>query len=414
MKKWTEAKKIVALEAMKNGESNCAIASKVDMSESSVILLRYSKFKVNEERVQCTICGEKFKHIKENHLKKHSITLEEYKIKYPDISRITDSRKKDYKSFKSKNKGKTFEEIYGEDEGKRKKELISNKQIGRKCPQNAGTGITGTRRDTCTFARSTYEANIDRIFQYENKKYISELDDRNERFSLLDDDKEISYQPDRIDVDGLFCKGSYLEIKGYMFPEDWKKICLFRDQYLDKKLIVIGFDKNYSDLDYNELKHLYQDKIPLWETSKTNYKTRPDLYKVGYIEPERVNFLKTNFPNHIHKSICDPHKLFIAEKCLSYNKVKLGKSVNIEHINLLAITNRRYGANRKSSGVYNYEIWEVITEESEVFFVTNQSKTIDFYTYQQDKKDQLMKFFKNNCEMSLQYGKRSVEKFLTF
>ena len=74
--------------------------------------------------------------------------------------------------------------------------------------------------------------------------------DCNERFYLVDSNGDkISYQPDRIDVDGLFEKGAYLEIKGYMYPEDWKKIQLFREQ-TGNRLIVVCPDEEYCDINY--------------------------------------------------------------------------------------------------------------------------------------------------------------------
>jgi len=406
MGKWTDETKEEALSLMRNGKNIAEIAKIVNMSEGSVSLLKYTKFKQNKERIECAICGNMFKQIGKQHLSKHNITLEEYREKYPNHRTCTKSRENDYKNFKSPNKGKTFEEIYGNEEGKRKKEKISEKQIGRTCPKLAGTGITGTRRDTNVFARSTYEANVDRIFMHEGKNFISELDERNERFTLVDNGKEISYQPDRIDLDGLFCKGSYLEIKGYMYPEDWKKIKLFREQYPQYNLLVICPDSDYADINYNELFTKYKDKIDLWEYGKNNYKTRPDLYKIGYIAPKRLTFLKENYPNHINKNIVEEHLLFIAQKCLSYSRVSLGLDIYIDSVKLISISNKRYGASRKSSGVYNYELWEVSTEEGDTFYVTNQDKTVTFYCYKSIKRNELLSFFKDNCDMSLKYGKK--------
>ena len=407
MNKWTSETKSQAIEMMKKGMANDEISKEIGMSESSVSLLKYKEYLVNDERVDCAICGEKFKQIRNNHLKKHGITLEEYKKKYPNSPVVTESRKNKYKSFKHPNKGKTYEEIYGIEEANKKRNLISKKGIGRPAPKLAGTGITGTRKDTKTFARSTYEANVDRIFIYEGKKYISELDEKNQRFDLNDGGSLISYQPDRIDHDGLFHKGAYLEIKGYMFPEDWKKIKLFRSQYPALKLLVISSDKEYADINYIDLKKKYSEKIELWESGDKNYKKRPDLYKIGYVEPERVKFLKENYPLGIHRAITGDHEFFIAKKCVSFNKAK-GKKVYVDSVNLLAITNKRKGSNRKSSGVYNYELWEVLTESKEIFYITNQKKTVDFYCYDSSKKDSLMNWFVDNCDMSLEYGEKLV------
>jgi hypothetical protein len=191
-----------------------------------------------------------------------------------------------------------------------------------------------------------------------------------------------------------------------MYPEDWKKICLFREQNNDKNLLVICPDPDYADIDYKDLENQYKDKIELWEIGNKNYKTRPDLYKIGYVEPDRVKFLKEQYPRHINVSIINEHKIMIANKCVSYNKVSLGKVANIHKVSLLSITNKRFGAKRKSSGVYNYELWEVLTEESDTFYVTNQSKTVQFYCYQSEKKEDLLKYFYENCNMNLPFGKK--------
>jgi len=329
---------------------------------------------------------------------------------------MTKRRKDRYKSFESPNKGKTYEEIYGRKEAQNKKNKISEKQIGRAAPKFAGTGITGTRRDTNTYARSTYEANVDRIFILEGKRYIDELSSDNKRFDLYDDGNYLTYQPDRVDVDGLFEKGAYLEIKGYMYPKDWKKIQLFRDRYRDKKLIVVCPDEKYCNVNYTELKKKYKDLIPLWEGEKLNYKTRPDLYKIGYKTPEYVRCLNENYPNHITTSIVDGHELFIAKKCLNFNRVRLGTYPYVDSVKLISISDRKPTSNRKSSGEYNYELWEIVTIDFDIadqtkkvvrkFYITNQSKTVDFYCYCQDKFNEISAFFINNCNISLCCGKK--------
>ena len=404
MGKWTKESKELAISLLKQGEGIKSVAAAVEMSEGSVSSLYYSKIKINEERIKCEICGEEFKQIRDKHLSNHQTNLVAYKVNYPNSPTCTESRKKDYKNFKSKNKGRTFTEIYGEEEGKKKRNKISKNQIGRACPKMAGTGITGTRRDTGTYARSTYEANVDRIFKLRNMRYIDELDERNERFKLQDANATYSYQPDRIDVDGLFSKGAYLEVKGYMFPKDWKKICLFRKLYPKKTLLVICPDDNYSDIDYKSLREQYKGEIPLWEEGLQNYKRRPDLYKIGYIEPKRVKFLKDHYPSQINKNIEDSHKILIAKKCIGYNKTSLGKKVYVDSIKLIAIANKRSLLSKISTGMFNYEMWEVTTECGKNFYVTNQSKTNVFYCYGECDKDRKMEMFEKNCNNSLSFG----------
>ena len=406
MARWTEESRNVAIEMINLGYKDEEISVAVGMSTSSVSLLRYGNVFQYDERIECQLCNKRYKQITQKHLRlKHNIDLNEYKKMFPNSRFMTNYRKNKYKTFKHPNKGKRYSEIYGEKEAKIKRSKISNSQIGRPSSVFAGTGITGTRRDTKTYARSTYEANIDRIFILKGKKYIDELSSANRRFELIDKGgTKLTYQPDRIDVDGLFKKGAYLEIKGYMYPEDWEKIQLFRKQYLKEKLLVICPDTKYCDINYKELEEKYKSFISLWEEGKKNYKTRPDLYKIGYKTPEHIKYLEQNYPDHISLNIVDKHQLFIAGKCLAFNRVRMGKNPYIDLVELKAITDRRPSSSRKSSGVYNFELWEVRTLNSGVFYVSNQSKTVVFYCYEKTKYDKLRSFFVDNCDMHLSCG----------
>lgn len=408
MSRWTERSKSEASIILSSGAKVDEVAKKFNMSISSVISLKYS-LSDNLERVECQICHAKMKQIMPKHLSIHNISIKDYKVKFPLSPLMTTQRGDVYKNFKSPNKGKTYETIYGSKEAMIKKNKISKKQTGRKCPLLAGTGITGTRRDTNTFARSTYEANVDRIFMFENKKYIDELSI--DRFELVKDDgTKISYCPDRIDEEGLFFKGAYLEIKGYMYPEDWEKIQLFRKQYGHKKLLVISCDKAYLDIDYNILKAKYDVRIPLWENDRQNYKTRPDLYVVNYKTPEYISFYQRNYPNHINSTVVDPHKLFIANKCLSFNRVSLGEDPYVEKVDLIAISDKRCGSSRKSSGEYNYELWKITTTDNKDFYVTNQDKTTTFYCYPESEVTNILTFFDNNNTGGLKYGRKQERR----
>ena len=407
MSRWTEESKQVASTMLSEGHSVDDISLKTGMSRSSVISLKYS-ISDSGERVKCKICKCEMKQITVKHLNEHNISFEEYKTQYPNAPTSTEKRLKIYQNFKSPNKGKTYEIIYGDKEAKIKKNKISQNQIGRPCPKLAGTGISGTRKDTGTFARSTYESNIDRIFILENKKYADETFINATRFDLIKKNGEkITYCPDRIDEEGLFHKGAYLEIKGYMHPDDWEKIQLFREQYKNKKLLVICKDKSYFDIDYRELEKKYKNRILLWEGEKQNYRTRPDLYVIGYKTPEHLLFYQKNYPNHINSNILDQHLTFIANKCLSFNRVSLGLDPYIEHIELIAISNRRQGSSRQSSGEYNYELWKITTTENNAFYITNQDKTTLFYCYEESDLDRLTPFFANNNIERLKYGRKN-------
>ena len=408
--RWTKESKVEAEDMIKKNISIEEISMKFNMSKSSVILLKYN-LADDGDRIECQICHNKFKQITPKHLlKNHGVSLEEYKEKFGNSDIFTRKRKLAYKNFKSPNKGRTYKEIYGEEESIIKRNKISQKQIGRPCSVLCGTGICGTRKDTNTFARSTYEANIDRIFIFENKKYLDEININRNRFDLKrKDGTKITYCPDRKDIDGLFEKDAFLEIKGYMYPEDWEKIVLFRQQYPNEKLLIISSDLKYYNINYSDLELKYKKNIPLWEDDKNNYKTRPDLYNIDYKTPEHILFLENNYPNHINIVIKDLHVIFIANKCLSFNRVSMGKEVYVEDVRLLKISNRRSRSSKKSTGEYNYELWEILTKSNEKFYVTNQSKTLIFYCYEESKYNDLIKFFENNCDMNLAYGPKKIK-----
>jgi len=391
---------------LKANNSISFVANKFNMSKSSVRSIYYKNVNFSEETIQCKICSKNLKQITNGHLNTHGLTLEKYKEKFPNEKLITEERAIKYKNFKNPNKGKTYEEIYGQEEGNKKREKISQAKIGSVANKTNSGGIYGIRRDTGNFSRSTKEANIDRIFMFENKKTESEFSELNEKYILDDNGDKIAYRPDRIDVDGLFYKGALLEIKSYINITDWKKITLFRKQYPSEKLLVIGTDKDYCDIDYNELKNKYMPLTPLWEDEIKNLKTRPDLYQIGYISSEQEKFLLDNYVNNINKNITDKHLIMICKKCLGYNKVTLGITTYIDSVLLKNITNKRKNASRRSTGVYNYELWEVTTIDKEIFYVSNIDKTVNYCTYKKDsdKFNKIIDFFDKNSDMSLKYG----------
>ena len=364
------------------------------------------------EKVICKICNRSLNQITWKHLDSCAkITFKEYQQRFPNEKTITDvSTLKRSQSFHHPCSGKTLTEAYGAERAAEISAAISKGQIGRSAPPNAGTGITGTRKDTGLFARSTYEANLDRIFALEGKHILGEFDAANHRQEMQDGTTNVTYQPDRVDVDGFFgFPGALIEVKGYMWPDDWKKICLFRQQNPLKKLLVIGCDPKTSDVNYNDLTKKYQSAIPLWETESSNYQTRPDLYRIDYVAPDREKMLKETYPNGTHIDIRHPHWIFISNRCLSYNKAR-GKTTYIRALRLIAITNRRAGASRLSSGPYNFELWRVDTEDCQTFWVTNQSKTVTFYCYEKSEYSRLYKFFNGNCDMSLTCGPKPIKE----
>lgn len=110
----------------------------------------------------------------------------------------------------------------------------------------------GYRDDIQMYVRSNWEANIIRILKLLNIKFEYEK----HHFKIIDendDNKEKFYIPDLKINDKTF-----VEIKGIMFDKYKRKMELFRKQYPDVKLIVIGGDI------YSRMRKKWKDKV-LWE-----------------------------------------------------------------------------------------------------------------------------------------------------
>lgn len=105
------------------------------------------------------------------------------------------------------------------------------------------------RSDIGHFTRSSWEANYVRILKYLNIKYEYE----SEIIWLKDKDSNISYTPD------FKINDIYIEIKGYWYDDAIHKVKLFRDQYPNKKLIIIDSNK------YKKLENHYKNILSNWE-----------------------------------------------------------------------------------------------------------------------------------------------------
>lgn len=149
--------------------------------------------------------------------------------------------------------------------------------------QNNSRAISGIRKDIGHHAASTYEANIYRIFQYHNVSYLYEFDNIKEIIHLNGEVR--NYRIDMLDVDGVFgVPGAYLEVKGFYKQEDRLKVKLFREQYPNETLLLVGYgDKRVKyawapDVNYADLEKKYKPLIPLWEDKKQNLRKNPELY----------------------------------------------------------------------------------------------------------------------------------------
>lgn len=171
-------------------------------------------------------------------------------------------------------------------------------QVSKKINKYAGKyrTIQGFRPDIGHSTRSTYEANIYRIFQKEKKQY--KYENENTFPIIFPDGTQHNYIIDICDVEGLFAEaGTYIEVKGYMDEKSIIKINSFREQYPQYKLITIGkrlkCEHSYIyDIDYNELEQKYKDLIPLWETSIDNIRTNSKKWNIN----TNINYI-SNYSN---------------------------------------------------------------------------------------------------------------------
>lgn len=175
----------------------------------------------------------------------------------------------------------------------------------------AKSAIKGFRPDIGHSANSTYEANIYRIFQRNNKKYKRETD--NVFPVVFPDGSKHNYIIDICDINGLFDKpGTYIEVKGYMDERSLIKINCFKKQYPQYKLIIIGVkQKNYiPDIDYKQLEIKYQKQIPLWETTKDNIRVNPTKWNINKQPVKKSVDIKCPICGKIHNV-----KVYIHIKC---------------------------------------------------------------------------------------------------
>lgn len=136
----------------------------------------------------------------------------------------------------------------------------NNPMYGRACPQTAGRGKGGFRKDIGHYVRSTWEANICRVFQFMNRAYIYEK----QRFRVTIDDIEMTYAPDIFDVKTQ----TFYEIKGHAKSSkkwacDCKGCCKQRKiiPFLQEKGIRIRIVGRY---EYNRFKRFFQERVN-WE-----------------------------------------------------------------------------------------------------------------------------------------------------
>ena len=193
-----------------------------------------------------------------------------------------------FKGLIPHNRGKTLGQVLGKQKAQEVKEYNRQnmyKENQKRWKQGLyknsrmGAGISGKRRNV-DFKRSTWEANLARIFLYQKKKFQYEP----EIFQLKrGDGNQILFTPD------FKVGNTWWEVKGWLDSRSSEKIKLFLKQYPQKKLVLVcrpkhipkkyRFLKNCEYLNYFQLEEKFRPLIPSWETDRVNLRTHPELFK---------------------------------------------------------------------------------------------------------------------------------------
>jgi len=175
--------------------------------------------------------------------------------------------------------------------------IITYQKILKPIVDKENNNFAGIRKDIGHFAINSYEANIYRILQYENKAYDREYD-YVFPLNLSSDnvhDNIIHYKINIRDIEGFFgVPNAFIKIEQIANKQTAieqtangqsanEKIRLFREQYPDERLLIIGsVDEQYEnvfDIWYSDLEKKYKPLILLWEDKTQNIKNKPELYK---------------------------------------------------------------------------------------------------------------------------------------
>ncbi len=270
--------------------------------------------------VKCKICGKKFKQLTSSgHLRKHNMTREEYLFLFPDAKVVSDATRNAHsksmkKRVKEGNHFVPFRDVEGlaqkvRDEHKEgpveyecircgkkrsanrflaeKRKFCSNncysrhvaenpdlyKDRNRKISQsNKGKPKSaklysrcngGFRNDLGHYVRSGWEADVCRIFLYNNKPYDYEA----YVVQLKDKNDILTWVVDFVDTE-CFMSDGLIEVKGWWDDKSKKKLRLLKRQRPDlyNKLTIID------QISMMQFVQEYRDLIPEWETRKRKLK----------------------------------------------------------------------------------------------------------------------------------------------
>lgn len=152
------------------------------------------------------------------------------------------------KNFTFKNKGKL---PWNKGLTKESDERVNRQAIklfGHYPNKGSGRGKCGFRRDINMYVRSTWEANVVRVFRFLAIPFLYE----NKRFNLKDDTWLIDfYLPDH---------NLWVEVKGYVESGFRKKVEKFKRLHPEERLLVLDV------VGYKKLEQGFKNKVVNWET----------------------------------------------------------------------------------------------------------------------------------------------------
>lgn len=264
-----------------NRNKNVSKAMKKETSKTSIY--RNSLQKLLDTGIEgidyvvCQVCGSVKAPSIVTHISRiHKITGEEYKERFPNYDFYSlNYRKKQSDRMLENNPNNNPDTIKKMKETKagtkdersqKRKEMYANEEI--KLSPLSGKAIGGFRKDIGHYTRSTWEANVARILQYQGIEYVYEK----EPFVFRDENGEIidSYLPDFY----LPKSNMFLEVKGQMDETSIRKIKLLFEHYLDIKYMIID-GSVYSNMERGFRKKLGK----MWEYQKRNLRRNPELYE---------------------------------------------------------------------------------------------------------------------------------------
>ena len=148
--------------------------------------------------------------------------------------------------------------------------------LGRGHFQNRGCSIaSGYRKDLDYTCHNSWEANVYRVYEHLKLDYT-----RHKKVYVDINGEKTLLKISMIDLHGLFEKNAYLIVAGNVTNRLKEKINLFKQQFPNKSLLVIGDKRQYPcDFDYFEFEKQYRFDTEYWETVDNNPLNNSSLFK---------------------------------------------------------------------------------------------------------------------------------------